>query len=144
MADPRECLLSWAVLPFAPPHEAWTLFPTRCFGWIPSPVISHTSGNWFKPLTFAKQIIVLSSGNALNSKLCLTLPFGCHNLPLYLELLLAWPSSGPTLCRLGNHSIQSSWFVGRHILSTGEWELWTCQAVLHHFGSNLLLQIAET
>lgn len=68
----------------------------------------------------------------------------CHWIQ---ELLLASPSADPALCRstrLGNQTIQRSWFVGRHIPSTEEWELWTCQAVLHHFGFNLLLQIVET
>lgn len=68
----------------------------------------------------------------------------CHWIQ---ELLLASPSADPALCRstrLGNQTIQRSPFVGRQVSSTGEWELWTCQAVLYHFGFNLLLQIAET
>lgn len=93
MAGPKKCLLSWAATPFAPPQEAQTLYLIRCCGWIPSPVISCTSDNWFKPLTFAKQNIVLSSGNARNSKLCLTSPFGCHDLPLDPRA-----AAGITLC----------------------------------------------
>lgn len=101
---------------------------TRCFGWIPSPVISCTSGNWFNPLTFAEQIIVLFSGSALNSKLCLSLPLGYHNLSLdpraAAGITLCWSSTVQEhQAGESNHSkILGSWGGTSPVLGSGNCE----------------------
>lgn len=107
MSDTRKCLLSWAARSFVPPQEAQPFFLTSCFGWFLTLWFHVLQATGLNAWVLSSRASSVSSGNAHNSYLCLSSPFGatqasrlcvavtCHWIKM---LQLPSPSTGPPHC----------------------------------------------